>query len=159
MKLHQSPIGQKDEWITPRHITDALGPFDLDPCAPEHPPWKIADTHWFQDGLDGAWFGNVWCNPPFNRYERPLWMEKCANHGRSMLLILAATETNAFVDFGWNRADAILFLKGRPYFHHVNGERAKGNCGTALCIAGFGFSNAHRLLHSDLGQAFPLFNH
>lgn len=26
-----------DEWYTPREIIEALGEFDLDPCAPMHP--------------------------------------------------------------------------------------------------------------------------
>ena len=32
----------KDEWLTPPFVTDALGPFDVDVCAPITPPWKIA---------------------------------------------------------------------------------------------------------------------
>ena len=27
-----------DEWYTPKEIIDALGEFDLDPCAPVAPP-------------------------------------------------------------------------------------------------------------------------
>lgn len=29
-----------DEWYTPKEIIDALGKFDLDPCAPVKPLWK-----------------------------------------------------------------------------------------------------------------------
>ena len=40
---HHAPVkGAKDEWITPPFITQALGPFDLDPCAPVDAPWPIA---------------------------------------------------------------------------------------------------------------------
>lgn len=28
-----------DEWYTPKEIIDALGEFDLDPCAPQYPPY------------------------------------------------------------------------------------------------------------------------
>lgn len=31
-----------DEWYTPKEIIDALGEFDLDPCAPMHPLWPTA---------------------------------------------------------------------------------------------------------------------
>lgn len=31
-----------DEWYTPREIIDALGPFELDPCAPISPLWPTA---------------------------------------------------------------------------------------------------------------------
>ena len=52
---HQSQNAGKSEWITPPHITDALGPFDLDPCAPVNPPWPIADRTYTADGLDQPW--------------------------------------------------------------------------------------------------------
>lgn len=32
-----------DEWYTPREIIEALGEFDLDPCAPMHPLWPTAN--------------------------------------------------------------------------------------------------------------------
>ena len=48
-----------DEWYTPREIIDALGTFDLDPCAPERPPWPTAremlDKR--KDGLAHPWGG------------------------------------------------------------------------------------------------------
>jgi hypothetical protein len=31
-----------DEWYTPKRIIDALGPFDLDPCAAPNLPWRTA---------------------------------------------------------------------------------------------------------------------
>lgn len=31
-----------DEWYTPKEIIDALGEFDLDPCAPMRPLWRTA---------------------------------------------------------------------------------------------------------------------
>lgn len=35
---HQSAKMKNDEWLTPKYIIDALGPFDLDPCAPIQRP-------------------------------------------------------------------------------------------------------------------------
>ena len=34
-----------DEWYTPKEIIDALGKFDLDPCAPIIRPWETAKNH------------------------------------------------------------------------------------------------------------------
>lgn len=34
-----------DEWYTPREIIEALGEFDLDPCAPMHPLWPLSLIH------------------------------------------------------------------------------------------------------------------
>jgi hypothetical protein len=36
----------KDEWLTPQFIVQALGAFDLDPCAPVNRPWDTARTHY-----------------------------------------------------------------------------------------------------------------
>lgn len=37
--LHELCVGNStDEWYTPKEIIDALGEFDLDPCAPVAPP-------------------------------------------------------------------------------------------------------------------------
>lgn len=42
-----------DEWYTPKEIIDALGEFDLDPCAPMRPLWRTARVMYNkeQDGL------------------------------------------------------------------------------------------------------------
>lgn len=57
---------QKDEWLTPPHILEALGRFDLDPCAPINRPWPTADKHYTVNdkGLTQRWEGRVFCNPP-----------------------------------------------------------------------------------------------
>lgn len=154
MKAHQSTVGKNDEWLTPPEIIDALGPFDLDPCAPVVRVWPTARKHYTMedDGLSREWEGRVWCNPPFNRFERPEWMRRVAEHGNAIMLIPAACETEAFFSHVWEKADAVLFLKGRPHFHFVDGERAKMNCGTAICLVAYGRQNAERLSRSGLGH-------
>jgi hypothetical protein len=66
---HQSAKMKNDEWLTPPEILRALGPFDLDPCAPIARPWETAAAHYTaeDDGLSKPWAGRVWCNPPFGR--------------------------------------------------------------------------------------------
>ena len=158
MKHHQRSIGKNDEWLTPPEIIKALGEFDLDPCAPSVRPWPTAREHISipRDGLTETWRGRVWCNPPFNRYTRPLWMEKMAAHGRGILLIPAATETSAFDAFVWRWADAVCFLRGRPHFHFVDGRRAKCNSGTAIVLAAYGSSDVAALHASKLGKVIEL---
>ena len=58
-----------DEWYTPKEIIDALGKFDLDPCAPVNPLWQTAEIMYNknQDGLTKKWIGRVWLNPPYSR--------------------------------------------------------------------------------------------
>ena len=58
-----------DEWYTPKEIIDALGEFDLDPCAPVNPLWQTAKVMYNKnaDGLKQDWKGRVWLNPPYSR--------------------------------------------------------------------------------------------
>lgn len=64
MGSHQSAIMGKDEWLTDPKILRALGPFDLDPCAPVSRPWEMAKKHYTKhdNGLLQPWEGRVWCN-------------------------------------------------------------------------------------------------
>jgi len=78
---------KNDTLQTPKYITDALGPFDLDPCAGLNT--NIAATNWALerdgDSLQKEWSGFVWCNPPFSQKE--LWIEKMIQHGNGILIL------------------------------------------------------------------------
>lgn len=154
MKLHQRTEGINDEWLTPPEMLSALGTFDLDPCAPTERPWSTAREHIAlpSDGLAAEWKGRVWLNPPFNRYARPKWMKKMARHGNGVMLVPAATETEAFDRYVWCCASAVCFVKKRPHFHFVDGRRAKANCGTAIVLVAYGDENATALRSANLGQ-------
>ena len=61
-------------WLTPPHIIDTLGPFDLDPCCPPKMPWQTATEMVCRpaDGLAVDWRGKrVWLNPPYGREAVP----------------------------------------------------------------------------------------
>lgn len=158
MKAHQRTEGLNDEWLTPPSIIQALGPFDLDPCSPVSRPWPTATTHMTEknDGLACTWWGYVWCNPPFNRYERPKWMARMADHGSGIMLIPAATETEAFDQHVWKRATSVCFLKGRPHFHFIDGTRSKANCGTAIALCGYGQHATKKLVQANPGKTIIL---
>ncbi len=158
MKHHQSTVGKNDEWLTPPEILAPLGRFDLDPCAPQVQPWPTADRRISlpTDGLAVRWSGRVWLNPPFNRYARPRWMAKMASHGNGIMLIPAATETEAFNIQVWSRADAVCFVHTRPHFHFLDGTRAPFNCGTAICLVAYGAKNGNILNRAGLGKTITL---
>lgn len=153
MKAHQSTIGKCDEWITPRWILDVLGAFDLDPCAAVDQPWPTARRMLTiaDDGLSAEWGGRIWCNPPFNRYERPKWMARMAAHNNGILLIPAACETGAFTSFVWGKASGVLMLDRRPHFCTVDGREAKANSGCTICLVAYGKQNLAALITSGLG--------
>lgn len=161
MGSHQSHNMQKDEWLTPRVLIAQLGPFDLDPCSPINRPWDTARKHFTieDDGLNQDWFllGKVWCNPPYGK-ETGKWLEKLADHGNGIALIFARTETSMFFEEVWKKADAVLFLEGRLFFHHVDGTRAKSNAGAPSVLVAYGTDCANRLRWFDgiLGKYIDL---
>ena len=136
MTSHQSARCKSTTWLTPPEIIHALGPFDLDPCCPENMPWRTATTMWHEAGLARSWEGRVWLNPPFN--ETGKWLSRLADHGHGIALIAARTETKTFFKYVWDRAQGILFLRGRPHFYYPNGTRAPFNSGCPICLVGYG---------------------
>lgn len=149
MGKHQSAAMLSDTWLTPPEILRVLGPFDLDPCAaPEPRPWPTAATHYTRsdDGLLKPWRGRIWLNPP---YGTPTvigpWLGRMADHDDGIALIFARTETSLFHETIWQRATAILFLRGRLFFHRPDGSRAASNAGAPSCLVAYGAPNATAL--------------
>jgi len=157
---HQSARMLKDEWLTPPDIIKGLGKFDLDPCSPIDRPWDTAKEHYsiLDDGLKQDWKGRVWLNPPYGK-EASEWLEKLVYHKNGIALIFARTETEMFFKHIWSKADALLFFKGRLYFHHVDGERAKANAGAPSVLIAYGEENVKALEKvSDWGKLIKLGN-
>lgn len=151
MGSHHSANMVRDEWLTPPHILSALGPFDLDPCAPASRPWPMAAQHYtiFDNGLCKPWSGRVWLNPPYGRGTE-LWMKRMAEHGNGVALIFARTETGIFFPWVWGCATAVLFLRGRLHFHFTDGRRANANAGAPSCLVAYGDDSAQALASSGL---------
>jgi len=141
-----------DEWLTPPEILARLGTFDLDPCSPINRPWATAAQHLTvrDDGLSVPWSGRVWLNPPFGR-EAVKWLSRLRDHGNGIALIPARTETEMFFTTVWGHANGVLFLKGRPHFHFVDGTRAKFNSGAPIALIAYGRENLASLQSSGLG--------
>jgi hypothetical protein len=159
MGSHQSARAKTTTWLTPPELIEALGPFDLDPCAAPSPrPWPTAARHIElpQDGLAAEWAGHVWLNPPYS-FEAWTWLDKLAKHGDGIALIFARTETAGFVEQVWKKATGVLFLHGRLYFHHADGTRAGANSGAPSCLVAYGDRAAERLMTTGLpGTYVPL---
>ncbi len=77
---------QTHVWLTPLKLIQSLGEFDLDPCAyPDHCTAKKL-IYPPENGLDAAWGGRVWLNPPYGVYAR-LWLMKLSEHGNGIALL------------------------------------------------------------------------
>lgn len=154
---HQSADMQKDEWLTPPSILAALGPFDLDPCAPAVRPWESARRYYtmVDNGLALPWSGRVWLNPPYGPPPIVLpWMRRMAAHNEGTALLFARTETAMFFETVWRIAAAVLFLEGRLHFHHVDGTRAAANAGAPSVLAAYGARDADILESCTLAGQF-----
>lgn len=152
---HQSTRPGSGVWLTPGYITDALGPFDLDPCG--HEGWPTARELIFppRDGLNEPWTGRVWCNPPYR--DAWAWLKRLADHGNGIALVFARTETRGFIDQVWAKATAVKFLHGRLHFHYPDGRRADQNAGAPSVLVAYGASNARSLKNSAIpGTYLPL---
>lgn len=154
MGSHQSASGGTDEWLTPPWVLEALGPFDLDPCAPIIRPWPTAAKHYTieDDGLRQTWEGRVWMNPPYANAGK--WLNRLADHGSGVALIFARTETALWFTHVWPRASALLFIQGRLHFHYVNGERARANSGAPSVLVAYGEAETERLAAAEIPGRF-----
>lgn len=155
MGSHQSAAAKTTRWLTPPHIVEALGVFDLDPCgAPGH---KLAKRTYLlengDDGLRDPWFGRVWLNPPYSR-EAEMWLERLAEHGRGTALIFARTETRSFFRNVWDRATAVLFLEGRLSFLRPDGTPATANAGAPSVLVAYGDQDARALRESTIAGRY-----
>lgn len=155
MGSHQSANMKKDEWLTPPSILQALGTFDLDPCSPINRPWNTAKNHYtiLDDGLKQQWEGRVWVNPPYG-LKAAKWLDKLSRHGNGIALIFARTETRMFFKYVWRKADVLLFIEGRLFFHHVTGERAKANSGAPSVLIAYGEKNVEAMKNSGIKGQF-----
>lgn len=144
----------KDEWLTPPNLIRSLGEFDLDPCSPINRPWDTAKNHLTidNDGLSTEWYGRVWCNPPYGELAGQ-FLNKCARHGNAIGLVFTRTDTNWFFNSVWNKADALLFMKGRTKFYHVTGEQG-GSSGCGSVLVAYGQNNVEVLRSSSIPGKF-----
>jgi hypothetical protein len=149
---HQKTMDTSQVHIAPRWIINALGPFDLDPCAADPRPWDCAEVNLCEadDGLRRMWTGRVWLNPPFDRYKVARWIGRLAEHGGGTALLHARCET-AWFRICWERATVMLFMAKRLIFMKPDGTlcTTKGgevaNSGAPPVLVAFGDYDAMRL--------------
>jgi hypothetical protein len=159
--IHSKPNnGLSNEWLTPPYIIEALGTFSLDPCAHPQQFYRTAN-HMITppaDGLASEWKGRVWLNPPYGA-QLPKWLHRLAWHGDGIALVPSRTDVEKwFWPYVWEAADALLFLRGRLYFHRPDGS-TEGNAGHGSVLAAYGQKNVDALKASGInGRFFHLKN-
>lgn len=132
-------------WCTPQHIIEKLGGsdiFDLDPCQSGQQITRTARHYYFEEdnGLLQPWFGNVFCNPPYNDLKS--WLHKMSIHGHGIVLCFARTDTKAWENV--KTATGINFIKGRIKFINEDGV-SNQPANAASCLIAWGEDNYRRI--------------
>lgn len=154
---HHSASAVSVEWLTPPEILEALGPFDLDPCAPLVRPWPMAARHFTveDNGLIQRWEGRTFVNPPYTTALVTKFMARLAEHSNGTALVFARTETEWWFAHVWPVATAVLFMgPHRIHFHYPDGRRAENNAGAPTALIAYGTYDADRLADSGIEGAF-----
>ena len=150
-KFYQTNEKTTDVWLTPPELVAKLGHFDLDPCSPNNLPWKLADKFYSlengENGLTLPWKGRIWLNPPYSCWGK--FLEKLSNHGNGIALIFARTETKAFFDYIWDKADSILFIKRRIKFIKSDFSGSGSSTAPSVLVA-YGANNTVALENSAI---------
>lgn len=132
---HERPNkGKTDIWLTPPHIIEALGPFDLDPCGEIY--HRTANTIYCSGGLNTEWFGRVWLNPPYSEVE--VWLDKMIEHNNGVALVFARTDTR-WAQKAMKSAYSIFFPRKRLTFLKPDLSKPIGNAGAPSMFLSFGY--------------------
>lgn len=145
--------GDNQEWLTPRWIVEALGIFQLDPCAVHCGPWLLAENNYdiFADGLSLDWNGwRTFMNPPFDRYVVTEWYRKMAENNNGIALQIGKTETKWFKDYVKPIATSMLFMDKRFHFLYRDGSPAEANCGGSPVLVAYGEDNSDAIEDSGI---------
>ena len=144
-----------DEWYTPKYIIDALGKFDLDPCAPSENFYTAKQCYTKDiDGLSQEWYGRVWLTPP---YKNPLigkFVKQLVEHGNGMALVFNRMDTKLWHDLIFPNTTAMLILKGRLTFVSPDGTKPNSGAGCGSVLVAFGDDNAECLRSCGIDGKF-----
>ena len=128
---------ERNVWLTPFEIVQALGPFDLDPCFLPNGvrPWNTAAKHYseIEDGLKQPWKGRVWLNPPYGR-ETTKWMKRMVEHGDGIALVFSRTDNRFFHDYIFPYAQSLFFTRGRISFCDRTGKQSTGSAAGSVFV-------------------------
>lgn len=132
-------------WCTPPNIIQQLGGkevFDLDPCQSDGIITETAKSYYFKkdDGLSQSWYGNVFCNPPYDDLKS--WLKKMSEHANGVVLCFARTDTKAWEYV--KTATGINFIKGRLKFLNEFGKGGQP-ANAASCLIAWGEDNYRRI--------------
>lgn len=117
MQKNRDGAEPNDNWQTPKWLYEQLNAefnFDFDPC-----PYNESPITSETDGLLKDWGNSNFINPPYNRVDKPKFIQKAYEEWQKgktcVMLIPVATSTKQFHELIHPNAE-IRFLKGRIAF-------------------------------------------
>ena len=122
------------EWYTPEafiiSVRRVLGQIDLDPASSEKANRIVKATKFYtqsDNGLNKAWRGKIFMNPPFKNKLIKQFVSKLLKHIKSCEVTEAILLTDSCTDTGWfqdalSLAAAYCFPKGRLKFYGPHDE-------------------------------------
>lgn len=148
-------------YITPKWLTDLLGPFDVDIAAAAGSYNVIGrrENYCGPTGSENCGLAAklkesdfVWCNPPFAiRHGMDKFIQKMQQHGGGIMLLPANTQQRWFLEFVVPHAASVYFWPGTFKFDDIF-SRPKLALGTGIILVEFGQAQRlKRLLTSNLG--------
>lgn len=143
---HVSFNSGNNEWYTPTEFIEAardvMGSIDIDPASSEIANKTVKASEYYTqetNGLDKAWHGNVWMNPPYASELIVKFISKLReerdNYKQAIVLVNNATETewfNNIIDI----ASAVCFPKSRVKFYMPDGKTGAPLQGQAVIYIG-----------------------
>lgn len=140
-----------DEWYTPKYVIDALGEFDLDPCAAVNPLFQTAKVTYNinDDGLSKDWKGRVFLNPPYSRPLIEKFVKKMAEHNNGIALLFNRCDNKMFHEIIFKTAAGMKFLRKRIRFLRPDGTPGDSPGRGSVLIA-WGVENAKILRGCEL---------
>lgn len=155
---HGNIIDKSDDWYTPAHVFEALSVrFDLDVAAPIEGPRYVPAGAWLHErGLEAAWFGFVWMNPPFGHQRAKLaWMTKFIAHGNGIALMPDRTSA-PWWQWAAPQMDLLLFVSPKIFFERPDGSIGEqpGTGTTLMALGSEAVAALYRAQEAGLGVAF-----
>jgi hypothetical protein len=121
-QLQIKKLNTSDDFLTPPELVQAMGMFDLDPCASHRQNVSLASKCYKfpeDNGLLLPWDGVVFVNPPFSELHD--WVGRFILHANGVMLVPARVEVSWFWKL-WNHCDGIFLSKGPIKYLCPNGS-------------------------------------